>query len=139
MHGLRAATGLVLISVVGCARPIATTDPSTPDMGAVLGPVTISIVDDARPCVFVTRADGTRLGLIWQDELHAEVSGRTVLANGKVIARDGDTVWLGGGTLPGVHAKLAGCPVTGTFVASAVFGSLPVPTAPSRPVGTANT
>lgn len=121
---------LVLFTyVVACSLPrqeLATADPDSPQLGAVLGPVVLTISPGARPCAYVTRLDGARLGLIWRDDLAPRVVGLSIVSGDQVLASSGDRVWLGGGTLRGVHEKLQGCPVDGTFLVGDVFTSDPL-------------
>lgn len=115
--------------VVACSLPrteLATADPNTPQLGAVLGPVVLTISPGALPCAYVTRSDGARLGLIWGDHLAPRVVGMTIVSGDRVLASSGDRVWLGGGTLRGVHEKLQGCPVDGTFLVGDLFTSDPL-------------
>ena len=113
---------LALVPIVGCTPgSLATADPSTPNLGAVLGPVMIAVEPEPVACAYVTRTDGERLGLIWSTDPEPRIVNDAVMSGDQVLARDGDVVWLGGGTIPSVPEKLSGCPVDAAFVVGDLF------------------
>jgi len=114
----------------GCVSGVLpTSQPSGPTLGAVLGPVTLRAgLAGTSSRVWIEREDGLRLAVIWPDERPVRLVGSTVVGlDGNVLARDGDIVWLGGGTLGEGHPLPSGCPVDGAFLLGELFHRNPLP------------
>lgn len=117
--------GLAIGACAGTNLP--TGQPSNPRLAAILGPVTLRAAQiGPTPCVWVERQDGVRLALVWPADDPTQLLGSTVSRrDGSFVAQDGDTVWLGGGTLAEGQPIPAGCPVTGVFLVGDLFHEPP--------------
>lgn len=89
------------------------TQPPTPGgLAALIGPVTLELEQQGNMLCVYARGPGTRFALVWPNGWTAKQTDPLSIidGDGKQRAAVGESVWVGGGEVPGPYPDLRGCP-----------------------------